>query len=399
MAKDWVEGKAKYKTTRRFAFLTIVFLCFVGALNAQIKVGAERTDEFIPLLKGKRVALVANQTSMVKDSHLLDTLISLGVNVCKVFTLEHGFRGSADAGERIESSFDPKTGVKMVSIYGKDKKPKAAEMIDIDWVVYDVQDVGARFYTYISSLHYIMEAVAENKKKLLILDRPNPNGYYVDGPVLDMKYKSFVGMHPVPIVHGMTIGEYAQMINGEGWLTNKIKADIKVITCNRYTHNARYLLPVKPSPNLPNMQAVYLYPSLCLFEGTTVSVGRGTEFPFQVFGSPDMQGFDYAFVPQSREGAKFPPHKDANCYGVDLRNFDLRYINQLNIDWLMNAYEASSDKGGFFTEFFLRLCGNDAFKNQLISGISEDVIRASWKPGLDSYKSMRKKYLLYPDFE
>ncbi len=399
MAKSWVEGKANYKTTRQFAFLTIVFFFSLFQGNAQVKVGAEKTDEYIPLLLGKRVALVANQTSMVKDSHLLDTLLSLGVKVVKVFTLEHGFRGSADAGEKVESSFDPKTGVKMVSIYGKDKKPKVEEMTDIDYVVYDVQDVGARFYTYISSLHYIMEAVSENKKKLLILDRPNPNGYYVDGPVLDIKFKSFVGMHPVPVVHGMTIGEYAQMINGEGWLTNKVKADIKVMTCARYTHTTHYQLPVKPSPNLPNMQSVYLYPSLCMFEGTSVSVGRGTDFPFQVFGSPDLVGFDYAFIPKSKEGAKFPPHKDQNCFGVDLRKFDLKAINHLNIDWLMNAYEASSNKGAFFTDFFRLLSGNDTLKNQIISGISEDVIRASWKPGLDAFKLKRKKYLLYADFE
>jgi len=244
-----------------------------------------------------------------------------------------------------------------------------------------------------------MEAVAENKKSLLILDRPNPNGYYVDGPILETRYKSFVGMHPVPIVHGMTIGEYAQMINGEGWLSSKTKANIKVITCLKYTHSTHYELTIKPSPNLPNMQSIRLYPSLCLFEGTNVSVGRGTDFPFQVFGSPDMQGFDFAFVPQSREGAKYPPHKDKNCFGVDLRNFDQHYINQINIDWISNAYEASSNKGAFFTDFFQRLAGTEELKNQIISGISEDVIRATWKPGIDNFKAIRKKYLLYPDFE
>lgn len=391
--------KSKANSILVIAFIALGFIANTFSANAQLKVGAQKTNDYIPLLRGHKVALVANQTSMVGETHLLDTLLSLGIKVEKVFTLEHGFRGSADAGEKVESSYDPKTGVKMVSIYGKDKKPKVEEMKDIDYVVYDVQDVGARFYTYISSLHYIMESVADNKKKLLILDRPNPNGYYVDGPILDMKYKSFVGMHPVPIVHGMTIGEYAQMINGEGWLANKVKADIKVITCAKYTHNTRYELPVKPSPNLPNMQAIRLYPSLCLFEGTNVSVGRGTDYPFQVFGSPDMQGFDFAFVPQSKEGAKFPPHKDKNCYGVDLRNFDQRYINHINIDWVSNAYDASSNKGAFFTDFFQRLVGNEELKNQIISGVSEDVIRATWKPGLDAYKVIRKKYLLYPDFE
>ena len=381
------------------AVIVLVFFHCVLGTNAQVKVGAQRTSDYIPLLKGKKVALVANQTSLVGETHLLDTLISLGIKVSKVFTLEHGFRGSADAGEKVESSFDPKTGVRMVSIYGKDKKPRTEEMRDIDVVVYDVQDVGARFYTYISSLHYIMEAVAENKKSLLILDRPNPNGYYVDGPILETRYKSFVGMHPVPIVHGMTIGEYAQMINGEGWLSSKTKANIKVITCLKYTHSTHYELTIKPSPNLPNMQSIRLYPSLCLFEGTNVSVGRGTDFPFQVFGSPDMQGFDFAFVPQSREGAKYPPHKDKNCFGVDLRNFDQHYINQINIDWISNAYEASSNKGAFFTDFFQRLAGTEELKNQIISGISEDVIRATWKPGIDNFKAIRKKYLLYPDFE
>ncbi|HEX4886585.1 MAG TPA: DUF1343 domain-containing protein [Luteibaculaceae bacterium] len=374
-------------------------ICAVSSAQNQVKVGAERLDAYMPVLVGQRVALVANQTSLVGETHLLDTLLSLGVEIKKVFTLEHGFRGSADAGERVESSFDAKTGVRMVSIYGKDKKPKAEELKDIDWIVYDVQDVGARFYTYISSLHYIMEAAAEQKKKILILDRPNPNGYYIDGPVLQLKYKSFVGMHPVPVVHGMTIGEYAKMINGEGWLLNGIKAELKVIPCAKYTHKTRYQLPIKPSPNLPNMQSVYLYPSLCLFEGTTVSVGRGTDAPFQVFGSPDLEGYDYTFTPTSREGAKFPPHKDQVCYGVDLRKFDMRYLNQLNIDWLINAYESSVNKGAFFTDFFIRLAGNDQLKNQIISGISEDVIRASWRDEIASFKLMRKKYLLYSDFE
>lgn len=399
MGKSWLESKSNYKSCLHFVLAAIVSIVFLFPAAAQVKVGAERTSDYVPLLKGKNIALVANQTSLVRKTHLLDTLLSLGITVKKVFTLEHGFRGSADAGEKVESTYDGKTGVRMVSLYGKDKKPKAEELADIDLIVYDVQDVGARFYTYISSLHYLMEAAAEHKKKIMILDRPNPNGFYVDGPILDMKYKSFVGMHPVPIVHGMTIGEYAQMINGEGWLANKVKAEIQVITCLKYNHNTRYTLPVKPSPNLPNMQSIYLYPSLCLFEGTNVSLGRGTDWPFQVFGSPDMKGYDFAFTPRSKEGAKFPPNKDQECFGVDLRKFDMKYVNHVNIDWVVNAYESTANKGSFFTDFFLRLAGNDALKNQIISGISEDVIRASWKPGIDKYKMMRRKYLLYADFE
>lgn len=399
MVKGWVGSKAKFKSSLLFSFLTILFILFQAPSFAQLKVGAERTEEYIPILTNKRVALVANQTSLVKETHLLDTLLSRGIIVTKVFTLEHGFRGSADAGEKVQSSYDSKTGVKLVSLYGKSKKPKAEDFSDVDYVVYDIQDVGVRFYTYISSLHYIMESVAENKKKLLILDRPNPNGHYVDGPVLDTAYKSFVGMHPVPIVHGMTIAEYAQMINAEGWLKNKVKADIKIITCSRYNHNTRYQLPVRPSPNLPNMQAIYLYPSLCLFEGTSVSLGRGTDAPFQIFGSPDLQGFKYTFTPKSMEGAKEPPCKDQTCYGVDLRTFDLKNTTQINISWLISAYSASTNRGAFFTDFFKKLSGNDALKKQIIGGVTEDVIRASWKQGIDDFKAKRKKYLLYADFE
>lgn len=368
-----------------------------------VQVGAERMDIYLPLLKGKAVAVVGNPTSMVKSTHLVDTLLALGVNVKKVFCPEHGFRGEADAGEHVKNAKDKKTNLPVISLYGKATKPAAADLKDVDVVIYDIQDVGARFYTYISTMHYVMEACAENKKKVIILDRPNPHGYYVDGPVLEEKYKSFVGMHPgVPIVHGMTVGEYAQMINGEGWLKNKVKCDLTVVPVNKYTHNDLYQLPVKPSPNLPNMRAVYLYPSLCLFEGTIVSVGRGTDTPFQVIGHPNLKNCTFTFTPHDTPGAKNPPYEDTLCYGHDLRDFADVFVSssrQIYLYWLIGTYKDTPDKKNYFKNYFYSLSGTGTLRQQIIDGVKEEDIRKSWEPGIKKFKEVRKKYLLYPDFE
>ncbi len=380
-------------------FCVLVFCCLVNVCFSQlVTVGAERLEEYLPKLENQKIALVANQTSLVEGIHLLDKLLEKDVNVVKVLTLEHGFRGKADAGERVNDSVDVKTGVPMVSLYGRNKKPSAEVLADVSLIVFDIQDVGVRFFTYISSLHYIMEAAAENGKKVLVLDRPNPNGHYVDGPLLEEKYKSFVGMHKVPIVHGMTVGEYGKMINGEGWLADGKKCELEVVSCKNYNHDTRYELPIKPSPNLPNMQAIYLYPSICWFEGTNVSVGRGTEFPFQVLGSPFMRGYEFKFKPEPRPGAKWPKHRDKWCSGIDLRKVDAENMDQLNLDWLIECYKATPDKSEFFTEFFYKLVGTSKLKDQVIAGISPEVIRETWKSDLLVFKSMRKKYLLYPDF-
>ncbi|MEW6468088.1 MAG: DUF1343 domain-containing protein [Bacteroidota bacterium] len=369
-----------------------------------IKTGADQTESYLPLLSGKAVALVGNQTSLIGSTHLADTLLSLKVNLKKIFFPEHGFRGKEDAGTTLKTYTDEKTGLPCISLYGKDnKKPKADDLKDIDVVIFDIQDVGVRFYTYISTLHYVMEACAENKKTLLVLDRPNPNGYYVDGPVLEDKYRSFVGMHPVPIVHGMTIGEYAQMINGEGWLANKAKCELIVIKVKNYEHKDYYLLPVNPSPNLSAMSAVYLYPSLCLFEGTIVSVGRGTDKPFRQFGYPGMPGTKYTFTPQSIKGAsENPPYKGQVCHGYDVSDYGevfIKYSKQLYLFWIINAYKSCPDKDTFFTDYFLSLTGTAKLRQQIIEGKSEAEIRKSWSGGLAQFKQVRKKYLLYKDFE
>jgi uncharacterized protein YbbC (DUF1343 family) len=370
--------------------------------SKDLQVGAERMDLYLSALKGKAIAVVGNPTSMVQSTHLVDTLLSLGINIKKVFCPEHGFRGDADAGEQLKNSKDKRTGLPVISLYGKSYKPAAADLKDIDIVIYDIQDVGARFYTYISTMHYVMEACAENGKKVIVLDRPNPNGYYIDGPVLEEKYKSFVGMHPVPIVYGMTAGEYAQMINGEGWLKNKVKCDLTVIPVNSYIHSDLYQLPVKPSPNLPNMKAVYLYPSLCLFEGTIVSVGRGTDYPFQVIGHPKLQNGNFTFTPRSTAGAKFPPYKDTLCNGHDLRDFADVFVSsnrQVYLYWLIGTYKDTPVKKSYFNNYFNTLAGTASLKQQIIDGVKEEDIRKSWEPGIKKFKEVRKKYLLYKDFE
>lgn len=370
--------------------------------NKRIKTGAEQTGKYIQQLKDKNIALVANHTSVVNNTNLLDTLLALGVHVKQVFSPEHGFRGNGDAGETIHSFVDEKTGLPVISLYGSSKKPTSENLAGIDVVIFDLQDVGVRYYTYISTMHYVMEACAENNVELLILDRPNPNGFYVDGPVLDTNYRSFVGMHPVPIVHGMTIAEYALMINGEGWLKNSIRCKLNYIPCQNYTHDSLYKLPVPPSPNLQNMQAVYLYPSLGFFEGTVLNVGRGTEFPFQVFGSPDLKDSGFSYTPRSIDGAsKFPLHENQKCYGVDLRNYPVKKViesKSINLDWLVLGFSYSNNSKGFFNLYFYNISGTKQLKDQIIQKKTVREIHESWQPELAKFKNVRKKYLIYKDF-
>ncbi|WP_347157066.1 exo-beta-N-acetylmuramidase NamZ family protein [Pontibacter chitinilyticus] len=362
---------------------------------APLKMGAAQLELYLPELQGKRVGLIVNQTSMVGKTHLVDTLLSRGINVATIFAPEHGFRGEADAGAHVKDAKDTKTGLPIISLYGSNRKPTPEQMQQIDVLVFDIQDVGTRFYTYISTMHYAMEAAAENNKPIFILDRPNPNGNYVDGPVLDPALKSFVGMHPIPIVHGLTVGELAKMINGEKWLEGGRQANLTVIPVANYTHQTAYTLPVKPSPNLPNQQAILLYPSLCLFEGTTVSVGRGTDTPFQVIGSPYYTSKAFSFTPQSTPGATNPPHKGETCYGYDLTQ--PADAQPFTLAFLLEMYQHSTQKDKFFNSFFEKLAGTPLLREQIIAGKTEAEIRASWEPALTNYKQMRKQYLLYPD--
>ena len=386
---------------QRIKILTII-CCLACMAQAQIiRTGAERTEKLLPLLKGKRVALVVNQTSIVgpAQTHLLDTLLALDVNVKKVFAPEHGFRGNADAGETVKNGHDTQSGLPILSLYGKNKKPSSAQLADIDVVLFDIQDVGARFYTYISTMHYVMEACAENNKSFIVADRPNPCGY-VDGPIREAGKKSFVGMHPIPVLHGCTVGELAQMINGESWLQGGIQCKLTVIPMEGWQHGQPYSLPVKPSPNLPNDQAIALYPSLCPFEGTSVSIGRGTYMPFQIIGSPYTKGHAYSFTPRPLEGFdKNPLHKNLTCYGIDLRNaeapqgFSLKYIIEF-----YQAYQKANKAEEFFTRasWFDLLMGTSSVRQAIIEGKDEATIRASWQKELNIYREMRKKYLLYP---
>lgn len=372
-----------------------------AASETALRTGAECTERYLPLLEGKRVAVCGNQTSVVAKTHLVDTLLSRKVNVVKLFCPEHGFRGQAEAGATIASGKDPLTGLPVVSLYGKNKKPTAEQLQGVDVVLFDLQDVGCRFYTYISTLHYVMEAAAENGVKVIVLDRPNPNGFYVDGPVLEPQYKSFVGMHPVPIVYGMTIGEYARMINGEKWLANGVQCDLTVIKLEGYTHETRYALPVAPSPNLQTAEAIYLYPSLCLFEGTNVSVGRGTDQPFEMYGAPGMQSGDYRFTPRAIPGvSENPPFKGQECRGYLLHDNAADNLNnpgRLNLSYLLTAYRNCVDQSSFFLKnnFFDKLAGTDQLRKQLVVGASEEEIRASWEPDLEKFRHIREQYLLY----
>ena len=372
-----------------------------AASETALRTGAECMEHYLPLLEGKRVAVCGNQTSVVAKTHLVDTLLSRKVNVVKLFCPEHGFRGQAEAGATIASGKDPLTGLPVVSLYGKNKKPTAEQLQGVDVVLFDLQDVGCRFYTYISTLHYVMEAAAENGVKVIVLDRPNPNGFYVDGPVLEPQYKSFVGMHPVPVVYGMTIGEYARMINGEKWLANGVQCDLTVIKLEGYTHETRYALPVAPSPNLQTAEAIYLYPSLCLFEGTNISVGRGTDQPFEMYGAPGMQSGDYRFTPRAIPGvSENPPFKGQECRGYLLHDNAAENLNnpgRLNLSYLLTAYRNCVDQSSFFLKnnFFDKLAGTDQLRKQLVVGASEEEIRASWEPDLEKFRHIREQYLLY----
>ncbi len=357
---------------------------------------AMQMDDYLPLLQGKRVGVVGNQTSIVGATHLVDTLLSLGVDVRKIYTPEHGFRGTADAGAKVHSGKDEKTGLPIVSLYGKNKKPTPEMLQSIDLILFDLQDVGVRFYTYISTMTYVMEAAAENNLPVIVLDRPNPNGFYVDGSVLKSENQSFVGLHQVPVVYGMTIGEYAKMVNGEGWLKNGIRCDLTVIPINKYNRNAIYELPVRPSPNLPNWESVYLYPTLCFFEGTIVSIGRGTETPFQIYGHPNMRG-SFTFTPKSTSGASKPLLEGQRCRGENLVEFAHDYAlnaNQLYLEWLIEAYQQLKDKN-FFNNYFVKLSGDQQLQRDIENGKSADEIRDSWQNDLEAFRAIRAKYLMY----
>ena len=358
--------------------------------------GADQIDMLLPKLSGQRVAMLVNQTAVVGKRHLADTLQSRGVNLVKIFSPEHGIRGTADAGEVVTDGLDPVTGIPVVSLYGaKNYKATPKHLEDVDIVLFDIQDVGARFFTYISSLHYMMEVCAENGKKLIILDRPNPNGSYVDGPVRKPEQKSFVGMHEIPITHGMTIGEYAQMINGEGWLDGKRTCTLEVVAIKNWKHSDTYSIHIRPSPNLPNDHAIGMYPSTCLFEGTALSIGRGTQNPFEVTGHPDLKGQPYQFTPVSIVGmSKEPPLKDQLCYGLDLRNEEIP--RQVTLKYLIAMYNAFTDKDKFFIPYFDKLAGNATLKEQIRAGMTEEQIKESWKKELDEFKAKRQKYLIYP---
>jgi uncharacterized protein YbbC (DUF1343 family) len=420
--------------------VTIIAISFVWAAEAQavskkpiaVKTGADQTEQYLPLLRGKRIGIFANHTTVVGPArtHLVDTLLKKGINVVKIFAPEHGFRGTADAGEKIGNSTDDATGIQIISLYGSKRAPSATDLEGIDLLIFDVQDVGTRFYTYISSLEEVMNACFENAKPLLLLDRPNPNGFYVDGPILEKPYKSFVGMQPIPVVHGLTMGEYAHMLVGEKWLSEKANryaaafkkvtpaADtpfhLKVIKCSGYSHKTHYDVPIGPSPNLPNMQSILLYPSICFFEGTELSLGRGTPTPFQVYGHPSLPDSLFSFTPRSVQGAKNPPLLDKTCYGRDLSKVTIdrtkKEWQRIQLSYLLDAYRLFPNKDSFFLRprknnpagpdfFFNKLAGNSKLMWQLMNGKTEAEIRKSWQPGLTAYKKMRKKYLLYPDFE
>lgn len=366
----------------------------------EVKPGSWQTSEYLPLLENKKVGVVVNQTSRIGDIHLVDSLLKLDVKIQRIFSPEHGFRGTADAGAHIEDETDPETGIPIVSLYGDKNKPTETDIKYLDLLVFDIQDVGARFYTYISTLHFVMEACAEHNKPLIVLDRPNPNGHYMDGPIREEAFQSFVGMHPVPVVYGMTIGEYARMINGEHWLPNDLTCQLQVIQCKNYDHQTMYELPIAPSPNLPNLRSILLYPTLCFFEGTPISIGRGTETQFQVIGHPDLNG-DYEFVPESSFGAAHPKLEGKKCRGVDFTSLPEEAIfasAEIQLKYLLDTYEQFPDKDAFFNKngWFDRLAGTETLRHQIVTGKSEDDIRNSWQPGLVNFAEKRLKYLLYP---
>ncbi len=384
----------------------------IASIVKEIVLGADQVEEYLPLLKDKKIGIVANQTSVLylknvaryengiqekidARLHIVDYLYNQKINIQRVFAPEHGFRGKADAGEVVKDGVDTKTGLSIISLYGKNKKPAPQQLEGIEMMIFDIQDVGARFYTYISTLHYMMEACAEVNIPLLILDRPNPNGHYIDGPILEQQHKSFVGMHPVPVVHGMTIGEYAQMINGEAWLENGVKCNLTIIKLKNYNHQTEYSLPIKPSPNLPNDISINLYPSLCFFEGTPLSAGRGTEMQFQIFGAPNLpeKFYPFTFTPQANEGAKYPKFKNELCQGLDLRGN--KKLSKLNLEWIIEAYTSTGKKKEFFSPFFTKLAGTTQLQEQIEKGYTYREIRKTWLAGLKAYDLMRGKYLLY----
>ncbi|GAO42618.1 exo-beta-N-acetylmuramidase NamZ family protein [Flavihumibacter petaseus] len=395
-------------TTCLIALLSCSVMSGQKGNSTTIVTGAEQTQQYVPLLKGKRVAILANQTTIIGRQHLVDSLLKLQVNIVKIFGPEHGFRGNASNGAKVKDEQDAKTGLKLLSLYGAKRKPTKEDLADVDIVIFDIQDVGCRFYTYINVLRDVMEACAENGKPMLVLDRPNPNGYLVDGPILDMSLKSGIGQFPIPIAHGMTIGEFANMINGEGWLPNQLHCDVKVIALKNYRHEMSYTLPVPPSPNLNTQQSIMLYPSICLFEGTIVSQGRGTDSSFTILGSPALKGkYAFHFTPRSLPGkSETPLHMNETCYGLNLYQFDVTPLvrsGKINIQWMMELYKAYPEKERFFDRSqskqindIDKLAGTKMFRQQIIDGASENDIRASWEPGLTTYKTMRKKYLLYP---
>jgi uncharacterized protein YbbC (DUF1343 family) len=402
-----------------FTFFALVFTVSSFSQVSKVITGAERMETYLPMLKGKSVAIFANQTSVVGNTHLVDTLVKAGIKIAKIFGPEHGFRGVADAGEHVKDGIDKKSGLPVISLYGNHKKPTKEDLLDVDVVVFDIQDVGVRFYTFISSLEYVLEACLENHKPLLVLDRPNPNGFYVDGPVLDKKFKSFIGMQPIPIVYGMTMGEYTLMLAGEKWLsenankinsyniTTKPTADtpfhVQVIKCKNYDHTTKYILPINPSPNLREMQSIYLYPSTCFFEGTVLSEGRGTDKPFQIFGHPSLPKNLYSFTPRPNEGAKTGKCFNQVCYGWNLDSWPRRTFtksNSFTLSFLIDAYKLFPQKDSFFlaNNFFNKLAGNDVLMKQIKNSKTEKEIKKSWEKDLIKFKAIRKKYLLYKDF-
>lgn len=391
-----------------FSFVAVRAQDRINYCNDYIQTGAERTEQYIPYLNGKRVAILGNPSTVIKKKHLVDSLLARGIKIVKIFGPEHGFRGNASNGTKVGDEIDPTTKISVISLYGNKKKPSAKDLKDIDVFIFDVQDMGVRFYTNINTLRDIMEACAENEKELLILDRPNPNAYLVDGPILDMKHKSGIGQFPVPIAHGMTIAEFAQMINGEGWMATTKKCKLKIIPVAGYNHQMLYKLPVNPSPNLNTEQSILLYPSTCLFEGVKINHGRGTDYPFTVFGSPVYKGlYSFSFTPVSKKGmSETPLFMNEKCYGLDLREYDLQKLvdsKKINLSWMQELYQNSPEKDKFFDQSFSKqigsiekLVGVDSFRRQIADGVSEAEIRKSWEPGLGRYKEMRKKYLIYP---
>ena len=388
---------SKFSLIVLFKINFFLFVPFILFGQNEIKIGIEKTNKYIPALQNKKIAVVSNHTSKFyktkSKTHLVDSLLRRGINISKVFAPEHGFRGDSDAGEKIINSVDSKTGIPIISLYGNQKKPSEKDLKNIDVIIFDIQDVGARFYTYLSTLHYVMESCAENNIELIVLDRPNPNGHYIDGPVMERESTSFVGLHPVPIVYGMTIGEYALMINGEKWLKNNLECKLKIIELSNYDRKSKYILSERPSPNLPNSKSINLYPSLCFFEQTPISVGRGTTNQFQIFGKPDWGKTNYQFKPVSMSGAKYPKFENQICNGFNLKNEE--YLSEINLKWLILAYEKEKNKDNFFKSGFHRLAGNKTLEKQIKNGLTEIEIKESWSEGLEKFKNIRKKYLIY----